>query len=328
MRLDVSPAVYLNQINRSGFEAHALALFQYQKEHCGVYKAYLKASKQYERKVCQLCDIPFLPVSFFKTHEVKTNDGPVAFVFASSGTTGMETSRHLVQRPTLYDAVSLAGFTKFYGSPERYAILGLLPSYLERSNSSLVHMVQMLMQESRHPANGFYKDDLNGLSAVLRELEAKRQATLLIGVTFGLLDFAGQFPAALKHTIVMETGGMKGRHAEWTRTEVHDFLKERFSLPAIHAEYGMTELFSQAYSKGKGLFYPIDTMRVLIREQQDPLSCDATGRGALNIIDLGNADSCAFIATEDLGEVQADGGFLVHGRMDHSALRGCSLMMA
>lgn len=328
MRLDVNPQEYLRQINSCGFEAAALALYTLQKEEVPVYRAYLKATGRYEAPVQQLCDIPFLPISFFKTHEVQRSAAPAAFAFTSSGTTGMETSRHFVQRPGLYDAICLEGFRKFYGAPEQYAILALLPSYLERSTSSLVHMARMLQTASGHPANGFYKDDFEGLHRQLTQLEAVGQPTILLGVTFGLLDFAERYRMALKHTIVMETGGMKGRRAEWTRAEVHDYLQHRLSLRQIHAEYGMTELFSQAYSKGGGIFHTIDTMRVLTRDPQDPFSCREQGRGALNIIDLGNADSCAFIATEDLGEVAMDGSFQVHGRMDHSALRGCSLLMA
>lgn len=328
MRFDVAARDYLRQINSCGFEEAALALFHFQKEHCAVYQAYLKAIHQDQKQVSRLCDIPFLPISFFKTHEVKTGNGAAQFSFASSGTTGLETSRHLVQRPELYEMCALAGFKKFYGEPAPYAFLALLPSYLERSNSSLVYMAQLLMQASGHPANGFFKDDFECLAQTLQQLEKAGQPVLLLGVTFGLLDFAERFPMPLKHTLVMETGGMKGRRAEWTRAEVHAFLKEQFLLPAIHAEYGMTELFSQAYSKGSGIFYPIDTMRVLLRDPQDPLSCFEQGRGALNIIDLANVDSCAFIATEDLGQIQADGGFQVLGRMDHSALRGCSLLMA
>lgn len=328
MRFDLSPTEYLNQINTYGFEEMAMGLYVYQKENCDVYRAFIKASRQYDKPVRELNDIPFLPISFFKTHEVKTGGGNPAFFFSSSGTTGMETSKHLVQRPELYAEISLAGFEKFYGDPKQYAILALLPSYLERNNSSLVSMARMLMEKSRHLANGFFKDDFKTLSETLGALMADQQPVLLLGVTFGLLDFATQFPMPLANTIVMETGGMKGRHAEWTRAEVHAFLKEKFFLQSIHAEYGMTELFSQAYSKEAGVFYPIDTMRALVRDAQDPFSCFEKGRGVLNIIDLGNIDSCAFIATEDLGSLAADGSFEVLGRMDHSALRGCSLMMA
>jgi len=328
MRFDLLPEGYPGQINSSDFEAMALDLYRFQRQENAVYRAFLSVAGLLDKQVRQLTDIPFLPISFFKTHAVKTGAAPEQFSFASSGTTGMDTSRHLVRRPALYDAVSLAGFQKFYGAPQQYAILALLPSYLERSNSSLVHMARMLMDKSGHPANGFFKDDFDVLAAQIQELEATGQPVLLLGVTFGLLDFAAQYAMPLKHTIVMETGGMKGRRAEWTRAEVHAFLKEKFSLPAIHAEYGMTELFSQAYAKEAGIFYPINTMRVLLRDPQDPFSCYEQGRGALNIIDLGNVDSCAFIATEDLGAVAADGSFQVLGRMDHSALRGCSLMMA
>ena len=205
-------------------------------------------------------------------------------------------------------------------------ILALLPSYLERQNASLVHMSKVLMKESGHDANGFYLNEWEQLHKLIISLEAKGQKILLLGVTFALLDFAEKYPMSLQHTVVMETGGMKGRRAEWTRAQVHDCLKQQWELKKIHSEYGMTELLSQSYSKDKGLFFPSKTLRIFTRDINDPLETKTSGSGCFNIIDLANVHSCAFIATEDIGNLYEDSTFEVLGRLDHAALRGCSLM--
>jgi hypothetical protein len=272
--------------------------------------------------------IPALPIALFKTHRVQCGDAEPAAVFESSGTTGMVPSRHYVQSLELYRQSFLQAFRQFYGDPASWCVLGLLPSYLERSNSSLVVMVDELIRLSGHPQSGFYLHEWEQLSEALQQLEAAGQPTLLIGVTFGLLDFAAQYPMPLKHTVVMETGGMKGRRKELTRAEVHAILKEAFHLPAVHAEYGMTELLSQAYSKGDGRFYCPPWMKVLVRDEDDPLRVRETGEGVLQIIDLANVYSCSFIATEDMGRVWEDGSFEVWGRLDNSDIRGCSLLTA
>ncbi len=271
--------------------------------------------------------IPALPISFFKTHTVTTTHFDPETVFESSGTTKTNTSRHLVKDTSLYRRSFLEAFTLFYGNVKDWCILGLLPSYLERQHSSLVMMVDELIKLSGHPANGFYLDEHEKLSKTLKDLEAKDQKTLLIGVTFGLLDFVADFPQQLKHTIVMETGGMKGRRKELTRAEVHQLLRDGLGVDKIHSEYGMTELLSQAYSKGDGRFVCPPWMKVLVRDEEDPLSIKETGRGLLQIIDLANRYSCSFIATEDVGMVYEDGSFEVWGRLDNSDVRGCSLLV-
>jgi hypothetical protein len=268
-----------------------------------------------------------LPISFFKTHTVTAGPFTPETVFESSGTTQTLTSRHLVKEVSLYRRSFLKAFTLFYGNVKDYCVLGLLPSYLERQHSSLVMMVDELIKLSGHPASGFYLDEHAKLSQTLQQLESKQQKTLLIGVTFGLLDFAAAFPQKLNHTIVMETGGMKGRRKELTRAEVHQQLKEALGVQKIHSEYGMTELLSQAYSNGDGRFLCPPWMKVLVRDEEDPLSIQETGRGILQVIDLANRYSCSFIATEDIGMVYQDGSFEVWGRMDNSDIRGCSLLV-
>lgn len=271
--------------------------------------------------------IPALPISFFKTHTVTTTHFDPETVFESSGTTKTNTSRHFVKDINLYRQSFLEAFTLFYGNVKDWCILGLLPSYLERQHSSLVMMVDELIKLSGHQANGFYLDEHEKLSQTLRKLEAKNQKTLLIGVTFGLLDFAAGFPQQLNHTIVMETGGMKGRRKELTRAEVYQSLSDGLGVDKVHSEYGMTELLSQAYSRGDGRFVCPPWMKILVRDEEDPLSIKETGRGLLQIIDLANRYSCSFIATEDVGMVYEDGSFEVWGRLDNSDMRGCSLLV-
>lgn len=314
--------------NECDFDDIALAVFQYQYANNPLYNAFVKALKINPGSVTKLGKIPFLPVSFFKTHEVITgNKKQGGIKFESSGTTGEHTSTHYVNEPALYDQSILSGFNSFYGNPEAYAIIGLLPSYLERKNASLIYMVNLLMQQSRHPANGFYLNEMPQLYERLLHLEQNNQPVILIGVTFALLDFAAQFPIPLSNTIVMETGGMKGRRDEMTRAEVHSFLKEKFNLSEIHSEYGMTEMLSQAYSKKDGLFNVSNSLKVMVRDVNDPLLVSLSGTGGINIIDLANVNSCSFIATDDIGRVHRNGSFEVHGRLDYSVLRGCNLLV-
>jgi phenylacetate-coenzyme A ligase PaaK-like adenylate-forming protein len=302
--------------------------FRRQYEAGGIYRQYADALRKTPGTVQAMTDLPFLPVSFFKTHRV----GPhpehtkAEAIFTSSGTTGADTSRHIVPQLALYEESFLNGFEAAYGPVADWVILALLPAYLERSGSSLVYMAEQLIRQSGHPESGFYLYDHAALAQQLRALEARGQQTMLLGVTFALLDFAEAFPMPLKHTVVMETGGMKGRKKELTRNEVHELLKHAFRISQVHSEYGMTEMLSQAYAREGGLFTPAATMRALVREAADPLSVGRSGTGVLNIIDLSNQDSCAFLATEDLGIVYPDGRFEVRGRLDHSALRGCSLL--
>ncbi|RYD57186.1 MAG: acyl transferase [Sphingobacteriales bacterium] len=304
-----------------------MAVFGYQYHHNEIYRQFCNAIHRTPATIQQTIDIPFLPISFFKTHRVvaDTCEFP-ELLFESSGTTGDVNSRHYVQDAKLYEQSLLAGFRQFYGEPQQYAIIGLLPSYLERQNASLVYMSKVLMEHSGHPDCGFYLNEFDKLSNVLARLEAVGQKVLLIGVTFALLDFAEAYSMQLKHTTVMETGGMKGRRQEMTRTQVHDTLKQQWQVDAVHSEYGMTELLSQAYALQDGIFQPSATMKVLVRDINDPMEVRTSGNGCLNIIDLANLHSCSFIATEDIGSLRADGSFEVLGRMDHAALRGCSLM--
>lgn len=326
---ETADAGFIASLNVENFEEIALRLFQYQYRANALYGAYVDALRIAPHRVKSVEQIPFLPISFFKTHRVVTGSWQDAnLLFESSGTTGEVPSRHWVKDEGLYEASLLDGFRQFYGDPAEWVFLGLLPSYLERKTASLVHMAKVLMQYSDRPECGFYLDDLATLKQTIETLEARGQKALLLGVTFALLDFAEETTFNLRHTVVMETGGMKGRRTEWTRGQVHDFLKSRWGLAEVHSEYGMTELLSQAYAMADGIFKPAHTMRVLVRDVNDPLETQRQGSGVLNVIDLANVHSCAFIATEDLGRVYADGSFEVLGRMDQSALRGCSLMTA
>ena len=324
----VSPE-YIFSLQESELEAAALELFRYQYQENELYRAYTDALRIRPASVKSILAIPYLPIQFFKSHAVVCGHFEPELVFESSGTTQTVNSRHLVKRSAVYTQSFITAFEKFYGPVSDYVILGLLPSYLERQHSSLVRMVQEMVERSGHEESGFYLYEHDKLSAQLQALESRGQKVLLIGVTFGLLDFAEQHTLQLKNTIVMETGGMKGRREEWTRQEVHQFLKERLGVPVIHAEYGMTELLSQAYSKGNGLFETPPWMKVLLRDENDPFQITAgKGAGVMNVIDLANIWSCAFIATEDIGKMHDDGRFEVLGRLDNSALRGCSLMVS
>jgi hypothetical protein len=268
-----------------------------------------------------------LPISFFKTHSLLTTTFTPQAVFESSGTSGTVNSKHFIKDLIIYEESFLKGFESVYGPVSEYCILGLLPSYLERSHSSLVYMVNRLIQLSGNDSSGFFLHDFKNLHSVLTGLEASKQKTILIGVTYALLDFAAAFPLSLKHTIIMETGGMKGRRQEMVRSEVHEKLKNAFEVKEVHSEYGMTELLSQAYSTSDGIFHCPSWMKILLREEEDPLRIITEGAGIINVIDLANVYSCSFIATDDSGKLYADGSFEVLGRIDGSDIRGCSLML-
>jgi len=313
----------------SDLEALSLATFRFQYSENALYRAYTDALRIQPDKVRSLAQIPFLPIQFFKTHQITCGSFEPQLVFESSGTTQTINSRHLVKEAAIYEQSFLTAFERFYGPVTDFVVVGLLPSYLERQHSSLVYMVQDMVKRSGHPASGFYLYEHDKLYHQLLELEARGQKTLLIGVTFGLLDFAEQYALQLNHTIVMETGGMKGRREEWTRDQVHGFLKERLGCSQIHAEYGMTELLSQAYSYGQGLFNTPPWMKVLVRDENDPFQLYMEkAAGVINVVDLANVYSCSFIATEDIGRLHEHGTFEVLGRLDNSALRGCSLMVS
>jgi hypothetical protein len=317
-------------VTEAGFNELALEIFCFQYQHNSLYKDYADMLGRSPQNVHCSEEIPFLPIRFFKTHEVKTTDFVPQVVFESSGTTQTVNSRHLVNDTDLYRQSFLKCFEIFYGPVKDWCIIGLLPSYLERKNSSLVFMVNELIHLSHHPQSGFYLDEFKKLHTTLCKLEEQKQKTLLIGVSFALLDFAESYSLPLRYTTVMETGGMKGRRHEMVRQELHEVLKNKLGTNIIHSEYGMTELLSQAYSKGQGIFYSPPWMKVLLRDEEDPLlvKSAATGStGVINIIDLANIYSCSFIATDDAGKLNEDGSFEVLGRIDNSDIRGCSLMV-
>ena len=275
-----------------------------------------------------LSDIPYLPVSFFKSHKVISGNANEARVFTSSSTGGEGESRHYVADPELYTQSFRKCFARTYGEPGNYAILALLPSYLERQGSSLIYMVDDLMKRSAHPLNGYFLYNYPELYERLTVLRSTGQKTILFGVSFALLDFVESLPFRWPGLIVIETGGMKGRRKEIIREELHQKIKEGFGLQSVHSEYGLTELLSQAYSAGDGRYYTPPWMKVLIRDMNDPLSFNPVGKsGGINIIDLANYHSCAFLSTSDLGRIHPDGSFEVLGRFDHSDIRGCNLMV-
>jgi len=322
------------------FNSLAIDLFQYQHGNNTVYRQYCDSLNINAHTVDSLEKIPFLPISFFKTHQVATTGFEVEVIFESSGTTQttqedgqVKSSKHFIKDLTIYRRSFMACFEKFYGLPKYKCILGLLPSYLERQNSSLVMMTDELIKASANDLSGFYLYDHEKLHRTLIHNELLKLPTLLIGVTYALLDFAEKYPMQLRHTIVMETGGMKGRREEITRQQVHRQLQTQLGVGLVHSEYGMTELLSQAYSKGDGIFHCPGWMKALIRDEDDPLHISTAGNvtekpitGVLNIIDLANIYSCGFIATDDIGRLHANENFEVLGRMDNSDTRGCSLM--
>ena len=318
----------------ANFVETALTVFRYQYQHTPVYRQFTDALHISPVQVQKIEQIPFLPIQFFKTHIIAQDNIIPETVFESSGTTQSLNSKHYVQSLAIYRQSFLNAFEAFYGNIRDWCIIGLLPSYLERNNSSLVVMADELIKLSGHAESGFYLYDHEKLNALLQDLGQRGQKTLLIGVTFALLDFAEKYSLRLKNTVVMETGGMKGRREEWTREQVHAFLSHRLGVSEIHSEYGMTELLSQAYSRGNGVFFCPPWMKVLLREEDDPMAVNNTklkeGKnktGIINVIDLANIYSCSFIATDDVGRLHPNGGFEVLGRVDNSDIRGCSLMV-
>lgn len=322
-----SPAIVNNIFHDiSPFFEKAIDTMQFQVKHNNVYRQWNELLGVDIASIKKIEQIPFLPISFFKTHTVNCGTEEYDFVFESSGTTETVNSHHYVHDGNIYFESYLRSFRLFYGDIDEWCIIGLLPSYLERKNSSLVVMVDGLVKRSNHPQSGFYLNEFERLQQTLKNLEEVGKKTWLIGATFALLDFAETADLALRNTTIIETGGMKGRRRELTRSEVHDILKRKFKVEQIHSEYGMTELLSQAYAKEDGRFYCPPWMKVLVREEEDPLKVKSEGRGVLNVIDLANIYSCSFIATDDLGRVYEDGSFEVTGRRDNSDLRGCSLL--
>ena len=314
--------------SETDFKATALEVFKFQFEHNAVYRSFCDLLYKHPSDVRSLEQIPFLPIEFFKTHTIISTNKPTEATFTSSGTTGSIVSKHHVVDLDVYKQSFRTGFKSFYGTIENYTVLALLPSYLEREGSSLVYMANDMILQSKQPESGFYLHDLEALKNTLTSLEAKGQKTLLIGVSYALLDLIEAYSFELKHTIVMETGGMKGQRKELVKSELHALLKQGFGVDTIHSEYGMTELLSQAYSKGGGVFKTPPWMKVLTRDPEDALSIQPIGKsGGINIIDLANINSCAFIATQDLGKIRSDGTFEILGRFDQSDIRGCNLMV-
>ncbi|RYU91267.1 acyl transferase [Mucilaginibacter terrigena] len=315
--------------NKQAFVETVLQVFQCQAANCQVYGEFVSGLKINSADVKSVNQIPFMPVEFFKSHPVVTSAESDELVFTSSGTTGMITSRHHVTDVSWYQESFRRAFSLFYGDIKDYTILALLPSYLEREGSSLIYMAQDLINQSANPDSGFFMYDHEELYKTLQAQKLAGKPTLLIGVTFALLDFVDAYKINFPELIVMETGGMKGRRKEMIREELHKTLCAGFGVDAIHSEYGMTELLSQAYSKGEGVFYCPPWMKIITRDTNDPFTLIGTGKtGGINIIDLANINSCSFIATQDLGRTYADGSFEVLGRFDNSDIRGCNLLIA
>jgi phenylacetate-coenzyme A ligase PaaK-like adenylate-forming protein len=326
--LNIETSDIIDLYDSKAFEEKALDVFRYQAFHNPVYNRYLTYLKVDIGAVDTVRNVPFLPIEFFKNQKVISGKGNEEVIFTSSGTTGSITSKHYVTDLGLYEKSFHACFELFYGKPSEYCFLALLPSYLEREGSSLIYMVQGLMNVSKHPDNGYYLHNTDDLVNRLKKLEAEGQKTILFGVTYALLDLAEKYKLSLKNVIIIETGGMKGKREEITRGRLHQILTESFGVKAIHSEYGMTELLSQAYSKGEGKYITPPWMKILIRDTYDPFNYVAEGKtGGVNIIDLANINSCAFIETKDLGKINTDGTFEVLGRFDHAEIRGCNLMI-
>ena len=314
--------------SETDFKAVALEVFKFQFEHNSVYRSFCDLLYKHPSDIHTIEQIPFLPIEFFKTRTIVSTNQAAEATFTSSGTTGSIVSKHHVCDLEIYKQSFRNGFQSFYGNIEDYTVLALLPSYLERGGSSLVYMANDMIAQSKQAESGFYLHDLEALKNTLLKLEAKGKKTLLIGVSYALLDLIEAHSFELKHTIVMETGGMKGQRKELVKSELHALLKKGFGVDTIHSEYGMTELLSQAYSNGKGLFETPPWMKILTRDPEDALTIQPIGKsGGVNIIDLANINSCAFIATQDLGKIKPDGRFEVLGRFDQSDIRGCNLMV-
>lgn len=314
--------------NHRQFEETCLKVFRHQASNCSIYKEYISHLRIKPEEISNSTQIPYLPISFFKTHEILSSTLPVEITFSSSGTTGMIQSKHLVTDLSIYDQSFTLAFEQFYGKIENTCFLALLPSYLERDGSSLIYMVDSLIRESKHQDSGYFLHNHEELYQKLDQLKAAGQKTILIGVTYALLDFIEKYQIDFPQLVVMETGGMKGKRKEMVREELHQLLQDGFGITDIHSEYGMTELLSQAYSKGKGIFDCPPWMKIYLRDTNDPLTLLSNNRsGGINVIDLANVNSCSFIATQDLGRLFPDGSFEVLGRFDNADIRGCNLLV-
>lgn len=311
------------------FHKIAMKIYRFQYENNKVYHEFCNLVRKTPSEVRSLEQVPFLPIEFFKSKEVVSNTHPIQTTFTSSGTTGTITSKHQVTDLKYYEESFRKGFSYFYGPIEEYVVLALLPSYLEREGSSLIYMAQDFIEQSNHPESGFYLHNYEELITRLQALDQEGKNILLLGVSYALLDIIEKQQMRLNNVIIMETGGMKGKRKEMIREELHSILCEGFGVTKIHSEYGMTELLSQAYSLGEGIFQCPMWMDIVIRDPQDPFTrFDVPGKtGGVNVIDLANINSCSFIATQDLGKKYDDGSFEILGRFDHSDIRGCNLMV-
>jgi len=324
----LDPEVVFNINSEADFNLLALQVFRHQFENNTVYRSFCDLLYKNPSDVNRIEDIPFLPIQFFKTHQIKCGVDKTVKTFTSSGTTGSRTSKHGITDLKWYEGSFNKGFETFYGNPEDYVILALLPSYLERDGSSLIYMVNALIEQSKYSESGFYLDNFLELKNTLQRLDAEGKKVLLIGVSFALLDLVERHTFRLKNTVVMETGGMKGRRKELIRQELHSILKEGFGVEHIHSEYGMTELLSQAYSTSEGVFHCPNWMKILIRDPEDALTLQKHNKsGGINVIDLANINSCAFIATQDLGKKLDNATYEIIGRFDSSDIRGCNLLL-
>ncbi|MDM1402616.1 acyl transferase [Myroides marinus] len=313
---------------KKDFHKVAMKVFRFQYEHNPVYQQFCNLLNKTPEQVKTLTDVPFLPIEFFKSRDVLSSTDPIQITFTSSGTTGMITSKHHVTDLAYYEYSFRSAFSHFYGDIEDYVVLALLPAYLEREGSSLIYMVEDLIKGSNQPESGFYLHNYEELAKMLVDLDKQGRNVLLIGVTYALLDMIEMQKFNLSNTIIMETGGMKGRRKEMIREELHQVLCDGFGVSKIHSEYGMTELLSQGYSFGDGVFECPPWMDILTRDPEDALSYVEEGKtGGVNVIDLANINSCSFIATQDLGKKYNDGSFEILGRFDHSDIRGCNLMV-
>ncbi|MES2827768.1 MAG: acyl transferase [Bacteroidota bacterium] len=324
---DLAQVIFSSKLQEE-FDKNCLTIFHHQAVHCEIYRRYISHLGIEPNDITEVSKIPYLPISFFKTHKILSNSNHPQLTFTSSGTTGMAQSKHFVTDQKLYDASFLTAFNIFYGSVRDYCILALLPSYQERDGSSLIYMVDALIEETDHPDSGYFLYNHSDLFDKLERLKSDNQKTILIGVTYALLDFIEQYSISFPELIIMETGGMKGKRKEMVREELHQILTTGFGVSSIHSEYGMTELLSQAYSTGEGIFNCPPWMMIKLRDTNDPLSLISGQKtGGINVIDLANLNSCSFIATQDLGKLYPDNSFEVLGRFDNSDIRGCNLLV-
>ncbi|NVN94371.1 MAG: acyl transferase [Bacteroidetes bacterium] len=323
----ITEAIFSQQ-SVSAFNETAIELFHFQYKNNTIYKQFVDLNHINPIQVKTIAQIPFLPIEFFKSHNVVCGEIIPTDFFESSGTSGMQRSRHYFRSLAIYEESFLKGFAHFYGNIEDYCLLAVLPNYLEQKHSSLIYMITKLIEKTNHPDSGFYLNDLKSLSDKLMILKNTKQKTILFGVTYALLDLAEKYPLSIPDTIIFETGGMKGKRKEMLKEELHSILQKAFNVAFIHGEYGMTELFSQAYSKGKGIFMTPPWMKIFIRDINDHKTMlDFNKTGGINVIDLANIYSCSFIATQDLGKLHEDVSFEILGRFDHSDIRGCNLMI-